>query len=171
MSGIIYALHSKVKKSIMKKILSILGMSAMIFATTSCNNDDNDPVLEPSIVGTWQPTTLKISGVANGQNFTQTMSANECQLKSRAIYNENGTGVYNVWDDSEGTCVQQPANDFTYNYNRDTKVITITDNGTSQSGTVTTLNATTLTFSVASTYDYQGQNVPVTMEISANRIR
>lgn len=153
----------------MKKFLQTITVFALgLLLFTACRSDDNDSDL-PSIVGSWQPISLKVTGVLNGQSFSETVNANQCQLQSRSTFQANGTGVSKVWDDASGTCTQSPDHNFTYTYNADTKALTVVSDGSTQSGTVNVLSDTQLVYSMPSTYDYNGVNVPVTMEITAKR--
>lgn len=143
-------------------------MLLLVISITSCKDDDND--VQTTIVGVWQPTSVKISGTYNGQSFSETITANECQLKSRSTFRSDGTGNSVIWNDDSGTCTQQADQNFTYTYDANTKIISITSNGSTTSGTVSTLSDTKLVYQQVATYDYNGQNVPATMEIFANRI-
>ena len=152
----------------MKNQFSILAM--IFFAALvmmGCRKDDEVSV--PSLAGSWQPTTIKATGTVNGQQVSQTISANSCQLKSRVIFNTDGSGVTRNWNDQNGTCTQSTDSNFTFSYNAQTKALTITSGGSSSVGTVTSLTNTQLVYSMNSTYDFNGNNVPATLEITANR--
>ncbi len=153
----------------MKKLISLL--SLLFFAAiilVSCRKDD-DESQQPTIVGTWQPTSFKATGVVNGLNVSQTVTANACQLNSRLVFNNNGTGVTKNWNEQNGNCVQEPEENFTYSYNPQTKALTVTTGPDTNTGTITTLTNSQLVYAVQSTFDFNGNNVPATLEITANR--
>ncbi len=154
----------------MKKLLSISAvLLGFIFLFISCRSDDNDDA-KTTIVGVWQPVTIKFSGVLNGQTLTQTITANDCQKKSRSHFNSDGSGVNIVWSDDTGTCVQSPDQNFTYTYNESTKTLAVTSGGSTQTGTISTLSNSQLVYSFTATHDFNGQNIPATVEIHANRV-
>lgn len=169
MHGVIIEFNQIIKNNSMRKIFYKTIVLVFSFLMLSACRDDESSSTTPSIVGTWQPISLKVSGSQNGQNFSQTIAANQCQLQSRSTFQANGTGISKIWDDSNGTCTQSPDVNFTYTYNKDTKAITITADGNTQSGTVVALSNTQLVYQMPSTYDFNGVNAPATLEITAKR--
>ncbi len=154
------------KNLILKPLLLLL----LVFTIFSCRNDDNDNGNQNLIVGIWQPTSMKIYGSYNGVPFSKEFVANECQLKSRTILNADGTGTSITWNDDSGTCQQTGSENLTYSYDANTKEIKITTNGNTTVGTVATLNSSKMVVKSETTYDLGGENVPATLEISANRM-
>ena len=154
----------------MKKLFLILAVSFSVFFLFMSCRSDNDTDAKPTIVGTWQPVTLTYSGTLNGQNVSQTIASNECQQKSRITFKSDNSGVIVGWSDDSGSCVKNPDVALTYSYDENTKALSLTADGETQTGTVTELNDKHLTYSMQTTYDFNGQNIPVTLEMKANRI-
>ena len=152
----------------MKKIfsLSLVLFFAAIFVM-SCRKD-NDP--QPTVVGVWQPVSVKATGTFNGQTLSETTVMNDCQKKSRITFKADNSGVNTIWNDDNGTCTQQQDLNFTYSYNSSNKTLAITSGGNTQNGTVSTLNNSQMVYTVQSTYDFNGNNIPATLEITANRV-
>lgn len=152
----------------MKKLISLFSLLFLAaIVLISCRKDDE--VSQPTLAGTWQPTSIKATGVVNGQQVSQTINANNCQLQSRVIFNADGTGITRNWNDQSGTCTQQADSNFTYSYNAQTKALTITSGNSSTVGTVSSLTHSQLVYSMNSTYDFNGNNVPAVLEVTANR--
>lgn len=126
----------------MKKIFLILTASVLSF-TYSCSNDDNEAPIE----GNWMAEKMTVTGsiVYNGLPLpVSQVKDNSCTKESFLNLNADHSGSLLVKDDTSGTCESLIQESFTYSYNSDNKIITVTDNGTSEDVKVKSLSSTAL---------------------------
>ena len=138
----------------------------MLLSFVSCrNNDDNpsDSTAAQNLIGIWQPYKMNQKATLTSGNYDQTTDFTICQQKGRIIFNDNNIGSVTTYSEINGTCVQQDKAMFTYVYDDNSKILTITNaDGTKQAGTVIQLTPTDLVYELVGNYDFQGQtNVQV----------
>lgn len=131
----------------MKKLLiAFLGMFLLLNVACS-RDDDSTPV---SIIGTWNVSSVKMKGTLsyNGQSapVDQESPADACSQKSSMVFNADGTGSATTFASNNGTCEQLLNETFTYKFDESTKVLTITQGGTSEK--------ITLSFSGSNKFSY-----------------
>ncbi len=153
---------------------ALLLFCGVFFVLASCrsNDEDSENMNDAQLNGLWQPYKMTQAAVINGSNYNQTVEYSICEQKTRVIFN-NGAGSIKAFADNNGTCEQQPLREFTYDYNADTKMLTVTyAGGDTQSGTVKTITDSDLIYELKGTFDVPGQgNVSGTTTIYARRTK
>ncbi|MPL56262.1 hypothetical protein SDC9_01746 [bioreactor metagenome] len=128
-----------------KLVIAFLGIFLLL--NVACSRDDNDTV---SIVGTWNISSVKMKGTLsyNGQSaaINEETPADACSQKSSMVFNADGTGSVTSFANNNGTCEQLLSETFTYKFDGNTKVLTITQAGTTES--------VTLSFSGSNKFSY-----------------
>lgn len=77
MHDIIIEFNQIIKINFMRKLFyKTIVLFFSLLMLSACRNEESSSTT-PSIVGTWQPISLKVSGSHNGQNFSQTIAANQ----------------------------------------------------------------------------------------------
>ncbi len=153
---------------------ALLLFCGAFFVLVSCrsNDEDTQDMNNAQLNGLWQPYKMTQAAVINGSNYNQTVEFSICEQKTRVLFN-NGAGSIKAFADSDGLCEEQPQQEFTYNYNADTKMLTVTNsNGDTQSGIVKTITESDLIYELKGTFDVPGQgNVSGTTTIYARRTK
>lgn len=126
----------------MKKLNYFL-LSLLTLFVLSCNRDDNNisqtTVTKEQIIGTWEPTEIKIKGSVSVYGYNLDLEENipitACERQSRAVFGTDGKGSSLLY-------VQIPAQyarflgsgcekfldvEHTYTYDEATKTVTTTD--------------------------------------------
>ena len=129
-----------------KLVIAFLGIFLLLNVACS-RDDDSSPV---SIVGTWYMSSVTMKGTLsyNGQSapVNEDRATDACSQKSTMIFNADGTGSVTSFANNNGTCEQLLNETFTYKFDANTKLLTITQGGTSES--------ITLSFSGSNKFSY-----------------
>ena len=129
---------------------------AALLSLAACKRDD-DPA--PSILGTWKFTGYKSINGANSTVFDP-YTADDCDGKSTFVFNTDGTAGKITHYRSGGICNTRPTTNYTYSYNAQTKMLTLTENGgTPETHEVIKLDNNTFEY-VINVFDRNGDGVP-----------
>ncbi|CAA7194818.1 lipocalin-like domain-containing protein [Chryseobacterium potabilaquae] len=140
----------------MKK-LAVLLAGLSLWVATGCNNDDNT-IVEYSLVGTWMPVKEVLTTVETGEDpVTDVITYNSCQQESRWVFNEGSGGkrTDKVASGTVGQCDTSFERNFTYTYDKGEKKVNIKYQGIVEpdKGKVVTLNDTTFNLMIEDTTD------------------
>lgn len=133
-----------------KLVLLFAGLS--LFVATGCKNDDDTPMEYP-LVGLWQPLKEVVTTVEVGQDpVSDLITYSDCQKQSRWRFTTDVSGKRTDWGDTAtpGVCDIKSDRNFSYTYDKGGKTVQIKYQGTVEpsTGTVATLNETTLNLAV-----------------------
>lgn len=126
----------------MKKIFLIL-TATVLSIVSSCSNDDNNAPID----GNWKAEKATVNGSLEYNGLPVPISQtkdNACTKESYLTLNVDNSGSMLVKDDTSGTCEALVQDSFTYSYNSENKIITLTYNGTSEEVKVKSLSSTQL---------------------------
>ena len=150
----------------MKKLFFI--STTIIFTLLmSCRSDTNSDYVPLMLYGNWQPDKIVTVTTQDQSSTTTTVNSNECQKKSRIVFNSNSTGHATYYDDSNGTCSVVLEVDFTYTFNPENGYFTLTTNGNTMEGEVTDLTNSNM---VVYYVDKSNPTVTTKVEISATKV-
>lgn len=143
----------------------------MLISVFSCKNDDDDNMEKANLIGKWQPYKLSQSATLSTGPFNNTTDLNECQQRSRILFNSDNSGRSTLYSEENGTCSLQADSNFTYTFNPDNNDLTVkSPDGSTHSGTVESISSTNLVYKLVGEYDFEGEdNVRVTTIISARK--
>jgi len=156
----------------MKKVLIILA-GMFLLANVSCNNDNDDnDNFDPSasFIGTWQPVSMRLKGMA--VQYAQKVPVNEtfpilgCESQSRIVLREDGTGTDIEWGNTEQGCEVISSEDYIYTYNKNTKIFTETHSEDVKTLKVTKLTLSEFSYEINVTDYYMGNGIFFTGTIS-----
>ncbi len=140
----------------------ILAMAALLsLAACSRNSGTDEPAPQPAspIVGTWKFTGYKSINGVNGSEFDP-YTADNCQGQNTFVFNTDGTAVETLHSSLKQTCIVHRTTNYTYSYNAQTKILTLTTNGgTPQTKEVIKLDNHTLEY-VYNISDRNGDGTP-----------
>ena len=127
----------------MKKLL-LISFALVIAFLSSCRSGDeaNDNVEQMLITGTWRPDKIATTTIENGGSTTLTTVMDECQKRSRLLFETETTGKIKYFDNENGTCALLFDLLITYTYDPSTKEFSLTTNGNKMVGAVTSLTST-----------------------------
>ncbi|WP_294244948.1 lipocalin family protein [uncultured Chryseobacterium sp.] len=136
----------------MKK-LALLFAGLSLFAATGCDNEDT-PIIEYPIVGTWQPIKKVVTSVPIGDDPVSdviTFDTN-CEKTSRWVFRQGNAGKRTDIGESAtpGQCQINFDRNFSYVYDKETAAIELKYQGIvePEKGKVITLNDTTLNIAI-----------------------
>lgn len=117
----------------MKKLLLVASVS--LVAITSCKKDDDDETI--SINGTWK---LNKTEVKYGNGATESETPNSCEAQTSFNFGDDGKVTSKVYYNDGTACLSEMYNG-TYSYDSGSKILKLTENGSTEIFEVASLTA------------------------------
>ena len=106
----------------MKKIYFI----AVCLTLFSCRGDENNTSSNNGILGVWKKSKEIIFSGKDNSVITTYPNNDPCESKSNTEFTNDGKVIFRTfYENSNGNCVQHPAETKTYSYDSNTKKLTI----------------------------------------------
>ncbi len=153
----------------MKNLLLMLFAISM-FAVGCSRDDDNAP--QDLLQGSWKPQKwVEKYTIDSGSTDVTTETATSCQQQSRITFGENGNGTYVEFSENNGACTQVDSSNFTFNYNPDTKKITINEGNSNITQDVNTLTSSSLILIDTESFTMNGQTHTYVYETHMEKVK
>lgn len=147
----------------MKKILTLLA-GFLLLLTMSCRGADEEAV--NPIVGKWAMQKFSYSYVYNGQTQTDEQTATVCEQKSTIEYLADNKGTEVSYYDDSGTCIMDTQAQFTYSYDQNTGMLTMTYPDGTKSVKVESLTSNQMVL----VYKSDEAGSPITIKITVKKV-